>query len=230
MNIVVLIDPETYTEEDPQFDRASSSVTEQVEYHISDALDDQNHTIKILPFDPDIEKSTRLLKEAAPDLVFNLTEHVGGDRSKDLHVTALLELLNLPYTGSGPKGLMLCRDKATCKRLLSHHKITVPNFENLRVGKNTLTRKLHYPLIVKPALEDGSDGISLASLVQNPEDLAQRAFSSQRAIAVTSTRTCTSSSAWTPTGKSLPHPGFLIPTGGCSSRWSPHGPTYPSTV
>ena len=68
----------------------------------------------------------------------------------------------------------MCRDKAICKRLLSHHRIKVPNFTTLRLGQTRLPRKLDYPLIVKPVYEDGSDGISLASLVQNAVELEQR--------------------------------------------------------
>ncbi|MFC1783460.1 ATP-grasp domain-containing protein, partial [Planctomycetota bacterium] len=116
------------------------------------------------------------LTERTPDLVFNLTEHYGGDRCLDKNITALLELLDIPYTGAGTMGLLLCRDKRLCKQLLSLHKIRVPQFISLPPGGTfQVSRKLHYPLVVKPAFEDGSEGISNASLVYNENALKERA-------------------------------------------------------
>jgi D-alanine-D-alanine ligase len=175
MKMVVLVDEEAFPEEDPHLEGKTEEICSQMEFHIAEALRFQGHTVDVVAFTPNLEATIAQLRAAEPDLVFNLTEHVGGDRSKDVHVTALLDLMGIPYTGSGPLGLMLCRDKALCKRLLSHHRVKIPDFAALPVGTTRLTRKLRYPLIVKPTLEDGSDGISLASLVQTPEELEQRA-------------------------------------------------------
>ncbi len=174
MKITALIDLETWAEEDPQLEGKTEAICQQMEFHIVEALRLLGHDVHVLAFRPDLETSIRSLKDAGPDLVFNLTEHVGGNRARDMHIVALLELLGLPYTGSGPTGLMLCRDKAVCKRLLSHHRVKVPDFVTLPVGKTRLSRKLSYPLIVKPVYEDGSDGISLASLVSSDAELEQR--------------------------------------------------------
>jgi D-alanine-D-alanine ligase len=40
-------------------------------------------------------------------------------------------MIGVPFTGTGPTGLMLCRDKRLCKQLLSLHKIRVPGFVSL---------------------------------------------------------------------------------------------------
>ena len=177
MNIIALIDPETLPADDPHMEGKSDEICRQVEFHVVESLRHLGHDVTVMAFDPEIEATIRALKDAAPDLVFNLTEHVGGDRSRDMHVVAMLELLGFPHTGSSPMGLMLCRDKAICKRLLSHHRVKVPDFVSLPVGKTRLPRKLRYPLIVKPVYEDGSDGISLASLVHNDQELEQQARS-----------------------------------------------------
>ena len=71
---------------------------------------------------------------------------------------------------------MLCRDKRLCKQLLGVHKIRVPNFVSLPWNRKIrISKKIHYPLVVKPALADGSEGISNASLVFTEEALRQRA-------------------------------------------------------
>jgi D-alanine-D-alanine ligase len=177
MHIVALVDPETFAEDDPTMEGKTDEMCRQMEFHIVESLRHLDHEVTVIPFNPDIETAVRELKAAAPELVFNLTEHVAGDRSRDMHVVAMLELLGLPYTGSGPLGLLLCRDKGICKRLLSHHRVKVPDFATLRVGKTRLTRQLRYPLIVKPVNEDGSDGISRASLVHNSQELELQAQS-----------------------------------------------------
>lgn len=174
MKIVLLIDEEAVCHEDPQFETGLDAFLSCVEYHVAETLRHLGHTVEIIPFAGDITAAIDALVGARSDLVFNLTEHYLGDRQMDRNVAALLELLNLPYTGAGPVGLMLCRDKGLCKRILSHHHVRVPKFTMLPPGKIRISKHLPYPLIVKPGFEDGSDGISLASLVHNSKDLAER--------------------------------------------------------
>ncbi|MHC4929170.1 MAG: ATP-grasp domain-containing protein, partial [Planctomycetota bacterium] len=85
------------------------------------------------------------------------------------------ELLQIPYTGTGTIGLMLCRDKRLCKQLLGLHKVHVPNFISIPWNRTIrIPKKIHYPLVIKPALADGSEGISNASLVSTEEALIER--------------------------------------------------------
>src|ERR1700678_2793949 len=51
------------------------------------------------------------LAKCGADLIFNLTEAYAGDDSKEMHVTAYLDLLEIPYTGSGPHPTPLAQDK-----------------------------------------------------------------------------------------------------------------------
>lgn len=175
MKMVVLIDPEAFVAEDPQLEKGPGDVCMDLEFHVTESLRTAGHEVRVLVFGADIVRNLEQLRKAGPDLVFNLTEHYGGDRRMDKNIAALLDLVGLPYTGSGPTGLMLCRDKALCKRLLSHHRIRVPDFALLSRGETLVRRKLRYPLVVKPLYEDGSDGISLGSLVHTPEELRDRA-------------------------------------------------------
>jgi D-alanine-D-alanine ligase len=175
MKLVVLIDPEAFIPEDPQLERGPGDTCMEVEFHVTESLRTAGHEVRVVVFGPDIARNLADLRAAGPELVFNLTEHYGGDRRMDKNIAALLDLVGVPYTGSGPTGLMICRDKALCKRLLSHHRIRVPDFALLRRGETVVRRKLRYPLVVKPLYEDGSDGITLGSLVHTPEELGDRA-------------------------------------------------------
>lgn len=175
MKVTVLIDPEAFVPEDPQLEQGLEHSCMDVEFHVSHALREAGHSVNVVVFGPHIAENLEQLRAAKADLVFNLTEHHGGDRRMDKNIAALLDLAGIPYTGSGPTGLMLCRDKALCKRLLSHHRIRVPDFVLLRRGETAVRRKLSYPLVVKPLYEDGSDGITLGSLVHGPDELRERA-------------------------------------------------------
>ena len=114
------------------------------------------------------------IEDVKPDLIFNLTEQADGDRGKDGHICALLELLKLPYTGTGPRGLMLCRDKAVSKLIAAREGFKTPEFFVLAASAPRLPPGTTFPLVVKPRFGDASEGISQASLVRTKEALFNR--------------------------------------------------------
>jgi D-alanine-D-alanine ligase len=173
LNIMVLVDATEVKDSDPNFE--SSPEVPTTEYHVIAALRDLGHEVRVLGAVSDIETIVNTLTEQNPDIVFNLTESFHGDRRMDKNIAGLLEMLRIPFTGTGAMGLLLCRDKRLCKELLSLHKIRVPNFFSLPHGRKVRVAKtIRYPLVVKPALEDGSEGISNASLVNDDTELAER--------------------------------------------------------
>lgn len=170
----LLVDTEAVPHENPQLEIPHEDVVTEVEFHIAEHFRLQGIHAEIVPVTHDLRELITQLEALKPDLVFNLTEHFNGERSKDLHIASLLELLHLPYTGCSPVGLAVNRDKAMCKRILGYHRIAVPDFFTVHPGQRRMPAKLNFPRIVKPALEDGSDGISLASVVYNRKDMLQR--------------------------------------------------------
>lgn len=174
MNILMLTDQEAVPENDPALTASKIDADCEMEYHVARGLRSIGHTVDVMPFGPSIAKNVEELTARKPDLVFNLTEWFKGNRRMDANIAALLDLLRLPYTGAGPIGLMLCRDKASCKRILSHQRIRLPHFVTIPPGRTRPNAKIVYPAIVKPLYEDGSDGISLSSLVDNEEALLDR--------------------------------------------------------
>ena len=173
LSITVLVDGTAVPENDREFTGDPDVPT--TEHHVIQTLRDLRHDVSILPVEEDIEQIVSVLTARKPDIVFNLTEQFGGDRRFDKNIAALLEILDIPFTGSGAMGLMLCRDKGLCKQLLSLHKIRVPGFAFLPLNRAIRVPKtLHFPLVVKPAFEDSSEGISNASLATNEETLRER--------------------------------------------------------
>lgn len=174
MNLVVLVDREAILAEDPAFEGRTDESRAAMEFHVTRALRDLGHAVEVLPFETDVIRTMTTLREKSPEVVFNLTEHFGGDRRKDAHVAAMLDLLGLASTGASTAGLMLCRDKASCKRVLGYHRIRQPFFHEVPVGRARPAGRLAFPMIVKPLFEDGSDGIALASVVRTVEELEER--------------------------------------------------------
>ena len=174
LNITVLVDIAEIPPEDPNFLAVRDQKS--TEYHVIGALRNLGHNVSVLGSMGNIEEAIVQLKELEPDLIFNLTEHLGGDRKFDKNIAALLEMLEMPFTGAGSTGLLLSRDKSLCKQLLSLHRIRVPRFVLLPQNKTIrLPKMLHFPLVVKPAFEDSSEGISNASIVWKEDTLKERA-------------------------------------------------------
>ncbi len=145
------------------------------EYDVITHLRAMGHDVRCLGV---LDSLTALRSEIAewkPDVVFNLLEEFNGVVTYDQHVVAFLELLEQPYTGCNPRGLLLSRDKPLSKQLLHYHRIPTPQFAVFPRGRVIrLPAKLRYPLFVKSATEDASLGIAQASVVETPEQLRDR--------------------------------------------------------
>ena len=128
------------------------------------------------PFFHELTDEAALLELAhtKADLVFNMVEAYAGDDSKEAHVAAFLDLLELRYTGAGPEGLFLAQDKAVAKKIFDFHDIRTPRFAVSYRGKLDHVDDLEFPLIVKPASEDGSVGIDCGAVVRTLRELMER--------------------------------------------------------
>ena len=146
-----------------------------MEYDVIETLREIGHEVHVLGTHDDLSGVRTAVEEFKPQIVFNLMEAFADVTTFDQNVVSYLELLRLPYTGCNPRGLILARDKALSKKLLAYHRIPVPDFTVVRHGrKPQLSKKMRFPLIVKSLFFEASAGISQASVVENPEQLAKR--------------------------------------------------------
>lgn len=120
------------------------------------------------------EPSLLALSKTKADLIFNMVEAYAGDDSREAHVAAFLDLLELRYTGAGPQGLFLAQDKALAKKIFDFHSIRTPRFASSFRGKLDHVDDLEFPLIVKPASEDGSVGIDCGAVVHGLREMMER--------------------------------------------------------
>src|SRR5207249_3341049 len=115
------------------------------------------------------------LMEHKPHVAFNLLEEFHGYPLYDQHVVSYLELMKQTYTGCNPRGLTLAHDKALTKMLLAYHRLQVPSFAVFPMNRKVRRpKRLKFPLLVKSISEEGSVGISQASVVHDDEKLTQR--------------------------------------------------------
>ena len=145
------------------------------EYDVITTLRAVGHEVRCLGVLDSLVELRAAITDWKPDVVFNLLEEFNGIVTYDQHVVAFLELMEQPYTGCNPRGLLLSRDKPLCKQLLAYHRIPTAQFAVLRKGiKFRVPPRLRYPLFVKSATEDASLGIAQASVVQDPQQLRDR--------------------------------------------------------
>jgi D-alanine-D-alanine ligase len=126
---------------------------------------------EVIPIESD-ENSFLKLRKAQPDLVFNISERVYGP-SRESHIPAMCEVLELPYTGSDPLTLGICLHKARTKEILTYHGIPNPGFQVVE-SLIDIPDDLSFPVIVKPLFEGSSKGIGDNSVVANKADLLSR--------------------------------------------------------
>ena len=134
---------------------------------IAEAIRKRGHTV--LPAEADRDLPEWLAKTKV-DLAFNIAEGFEGD-AREARVPALLELMGIPYTGSGVLALALALDKAKSKQIFRFHGIPTPNFQLFRHADEPLDPRLKIPLIVKPNTEGSAKGISSSSVVADERSL-----------------------------------------------------------
>lgn len=136
---------------------------------VREAINERHDVILI---EADKEAYQKLSNEA-PDIVFNIAEGLHG-RSRESHIPAMLEMLEIPYTGSGPLTLGICLDKARAKEILAYHDIPTARFFVAHFHISHLTSHISFPLIVKPLYEGSSKGIRDDSIVYNEKELGKK--------------------------------------------------------
>jgi D-alanine-D-alanine ligase len=134
---------------------------------ISSALEKKGHRIVHLGGGAQFIDNIRREKI---DFVFNICEGRGNYRSRESQVPAILEMLDIPYTGSDPLTLAICLDKPITKKMVSMAGIPTPNWLIISDVNELMKidwKRFTFPVIIKPSYEGSSKGIRLTSLAEN---------------------------------------------------------------
>ena len=112
----------------------------------------------------------RALKGERPGMAFNLSYGIQG-QARYTHVPSILEMVGVPYVGSGPLAHSLALDKVVAKMLFVQNGVPTPEFVVLETA-GFEAPNLRYPLIVKPKNEALSFGLRI---VNNEAELREAA-------------------------------------------------------
>jgi len=135
------------------------------------AIEAKGHTVEAV--DVEYPKLFSYFKKNSVDIVFNIAEGESG-KFRESEVPAILDYLNIPYTGSNTFSLALALNKALTKKILKAENIPTPNFQLFSKGDEELDEGLKFPLIVKPNCEGSAKGINTSNVVHSPEDLFKK--------------------------------------------------------
>jgi D-alanine-D-alanine ligase len=116
------------------------------------------------------ENAFETLRQMKPDIVFNIAEGFNG-MSREAQIPAVLDMLQIPYTGSDPLTLATCLDKSRTKEILTYNKIPNPKFLLVNDIKQINNLDFDFPLMVKPVSEGSSKGIFSSSFAKNLDEL-----------------------------------------------------------
>ena len=177
MKILVLFDIARRADPSETFaERALKQEDKPAEADVLRCLKRLGHEVETLAVFDNVAAIVERLTAYAPDVVFNLTESFYHDRSHEPNIPALLDLMKVRYTGSGPEALLLCKDKALAKKVLAYHRVRLPRFVvSHRARPLRRLRRFIYPAFVKPVSEESSDGISQASFARTEDEAIERA-------------------------------------------------------
>ena len=134
------------------------------------ALETDGHATVFIQADADLPYA---LRDENPDICFNIAEGLGGD-AREAQVPALLEMLQIPYTGSRVLANGISLDKTLTKRIWRDRRLPVASFQEFSIGDEPLRTDLEFPLFVKPAREGTGMGVDTNAIVNNEKELRER--------------------------------------------------------
>jgi len=175
LKVLVLFDGSCPTKIDQDLSKEMKTEDWKTEANVMAALGTLGYAAEHLAIFDDLDLVRQKLESFAPDVLFNLVEQFKNNPGFDQNIVSLLEMQGVPFTGCGATGLTLCKHKGISKKILSYHRIHVPNFIVISRGQRIARPKqLKFPILVKPVKEEASYGISQASFVETDEQFRER--------------------------------------------------------
>ena len=119
----------------------------------------------------DCASTIRRIELCSPDVIFNLTCHSTGDPRRASRLAAVLNILNIPFTGSGPQGIFRACDNSLSKTLVGMIGARVPKFTVIQRGSRADFTQLRFPVRVRSRYETGFEDQAHRSVARDVEAL-----------------------------------------------------------
>src|ERR1700751_155872 len=175
LRVLVLMHPDCVPPDSTDGYTAKQINEWKTEFDVVSTLRAAGHDVRPLGVQEEIKPVRDEIENFKPNVVYTLLVEFHYASAYDQHIASYLELMKIPYTGCNPRGLILARGKDLSKTLVHHRRIAVPAFAVFPIRRKVKRPpRLALPLIVKSLSEDGSFGISQASIVDTDEKLAER--------------------------------------------------------
>lgn len=131
---------------------------------LKSSLESKGHSVILIEANEDAYEQLKKHRNDI-DIVFNIAEGLHGE-SRESQIPAFLEMLRIPYIGSGPLTLAICLDKPRTKQILNFYNIPTPKFQVFYSPDDDLSPNLNFPLIAKLSREGSAMGLSQDSVVK----------------------------------------------------------------
>src|ERR1700751_2438300 len=175
LRILVLMHPDCVPPDSTDGYTAREINAWKTEFDVVSTLRAAGHDVRPLGVQEEMGPVRDEIESFKPHVVYQMLEEFHYATAYDQHIPSYLELMRIPYTGCNPRGLILARGKDLSKTLVHYRRIAVPAFAVFPMRRKVRRpARLALPLIVKSLNEDGSYGISQASVVDTDDKLAER--------------------------------------------------------
>lgn len=138
--------------------------TDEIVQYMKRLFTKEHYAVQMIPVKPDDVSAIKTIKA---DFVFNLVD----SKKMEMEIARILSRLHIPYSGSSLEGIRTSNNKLRTKYLLEKNKLPTPKFSVIQY-QTRLSKSLvpaHYPVIIKPAFEHCSIGITNNSIASNYE-------------------------------------------------------------
>jgi D-alanine-D-alanine ligase len=159
-DVINIFGPQTMEKYNPQTVELVTSALEKGGHNVKQIEGNINVAEALYEFMP------RVMAGERPGMVFNMAYGIQG-QSRYTHIPAMLEMLGIPYVGSGPQAHAVALDKIMSKILFQQHNLATPSFWFFSSPDEDM-KNVVYPVIVKPKMEAVSMGLRI---VDNEKDL-----------------------------------------------------------
>lgn len=149
---------------------ASNQELSPTAHALEETLSQRGYTVRIFDCST-LQTTCSALLASDVNLILNVRARIAQSRSLELHTAALLDMLDIPYAGPDPLALGVCADAIHTKKLLNYHGIPTPRWDYAYADTDPINEDLHFPLIVKPALNDDTRDPIAPTVVSDPDTL-----------------------------------------------------------
>jgi len=113
---------------------------------------------RVMVYDPKTDLNKLICDKNKIDVAFPILHGKGGE---DGAIQGILELLKIPYIGSGILASALAMNKEKAKEIYSLHNILTPQYKVLKNNEKEKIDKIKFPCVVKPISHGSSVGTSI---------------------------------------------------------------------